>query len=173
MLALRDWAPKLDPVKVVPVLLRLVRSGDEQVVWRAEELIGGMGPLAKDTATALAERLKDKSWLVRLRAVQALGQIGPDAKATVPRIVEMLKDKEFPDVFAAAKALKQMGPGVGPAVVELLTYTPPGQEKLDQDSGALFVPIKALGSTGENIRRWESGSSMNWGMMRRPWPHPI
>jgi HEAT repeat protein len=109
----------------LPVLVELVRQPSSdwtvtEVRCTAADLLGGMGPSAREAAPALVEALRDPDQHVRSVAVTALGAIGADASVAVPALVALLKTE---DCLKAVLALQAFGPqaaAANPALVELL-----------------------------------------------------
>jgi hypothetical protein len=62
-------------------------------MWAAN-VIGGMGPSAKDAIPALIQTLNHEHKYVRSSAAQALGSMGSEASVAVPALTELLKDHE-------------------------------------------------------------------------------
>lgn len=77
----------------VPALVRSLKSTDPDVRLRAAEILGRMGPEAKESVPDLIERLGDDDPRVRKMAIRALGQIGPAAAAAVPALIRVLHEE--------------------------------------------------------------------------------
>ena len=60
----------------------------------AAEVLGGLGPAAKDAVPDLVKLLDDPDEGVRWAAASALGGIGPAAKDAAPDLVKLLKDPD-------------------------------------------------------------------------------
>ena len=58
----------------------------------AAELLGRIGPEARQAVPALMEAMKAPDSVLCACAIEALGEIGPDAKQAIPAIVERLGD---------------------------------------------------------------------------------
>lgn len=78
----------------VPSLTQSLKSTDSDLRLRAVEILGRMGPEAKDAIPDLIERLGDDDPRVRKAAVRALGQIGPSAAAAVPELIRILQSAD-------------------------------------------------------------------------------
>ncbi|MDP2599689.1 MAG: HEAT repeat domain-containing protein [Deltaproteobacteria bacterium] len=73
-------------------LIELLNSPDQKIKTFALEVLGRIGPDAKEAVPALMDALKDENESVRSKAVEALGQIGPDAKEAVPVLFNAMLD---------------------------------------------------------------------------------
>lgn len=78
----------------VPSLIQSLKSSDPDLRLQAIEILGRMGPEAKDAVPDLIERLGDDDPRVRKMAVRALGQIGPAAAAAVPELIRILQSSD-------------------------------------------------------------------------------
>lgn len=132
--------------EAVPVLAELVGqpSGSEweaaEVRWKAADLLGRLGPKARDAVPALIAATQDRDAHVRsvtiaalgdcgahsptaatalgeqlkggerLEALKALAKLGKLAAAAVPEIVPLLKDKSNEVRWNAARTLGEIGP---------------------------------------------------------------
>jgi HEAT repeat protein len=109
----------------LPVLVELVRQPNSdwtvtEVRCTAADLLGGMGPSAREAAPALVEALRDPDAHVRSVAVTALGEIGADASEAVPALVALLKTEDCLKAVLALKAFGSEAMAANPALVELL-----------------------------------------------------
>ena len=77
----------------------------DTVSFTVAEMLGEIGPVAKDAVPALIIALKDKDKQVRGNAAVALGKVGPSAKDAVPALTVALKDKDVEVREAVQKAL--------------------------------------------------------------------
>jgi HEAT repeat protein len=68
------------------------------------DVLGRIGPDAKDAVPALASVLLENDSALRGRAATALGAIGPEAKAAVPKLVLALEDRSTLESVVAALA---------------------------------------------------------------------
>ncbi len=80
----------------VPSLVRSLKSPDAAVRMRAADVLGRMGPDAKDAVPDLIEALGDDEATVRKMSIRALGQIGPGAAAAVPALIRILNEDVEP-----------------------------------------------------------------------------
>jgi len=86
---------KLNRAKIdVPSLIVGLKDRDNKVRRDAVNMLGIMGPEAKEAIPALIHVLKDKDPLVRRSTVHALGLIGPVAKEVMPSLIAALVDKD-------------------------------------------------------------------------------
>ena len=74
----------------VPALIEALRSSDAAVRLKAVEVLGRMGPDAKDAVPDLVRLLDDPEEPIRRAATRTLGRIGPPAQEAVPAIVRTL-----------------------------------------------------------------------------------
>jgi hypothetical protein len=74
----------------VPALIEGLRSPDPAVRLKAVEVLGRMGPDAKDAVPDLVRLLDDPEEPIRRAATRTLGRIGPPAQEAVPALVRTL-----------------------------------------------------------------------------------
>jgi HEAT repeat protein len=99
----------------VPVLLVLLRGGEEGVSCHAALTLGGIGPEARGSVPALVSALDEGGPRARECAAQALGQIGlPDERA-IAALRRALKAPEAAVRREAVKALGLLGPAANAA----------------------------------------------------------
>ncbi len=103
---LKQVAPRL-----VPRLLKDLRSSNAYTRRKAFSLFSKLGPLAKTAVPTLKEYLanKDTPLAVRQQAARVLQEIGPAAEPAIPQLIAAMK---YPDVqvqVAAAMALGNIG----------------------------------------------------------------
>jgi HEAT repeat protein len=77
----------------VPDLIRSLNDNDPEMRWRAAEILGRMGPEAKEAVPDLIARIDDPELRVRKAAIRALGQIGPASSPAVPALIRVLRDE--------------------------------------------------------------------------------
>jgi HEAT repeat protein len=82
----------------------------EKSAARAMELLGQIGPEAKDAVGTLVERLTHAQWVLRLGAAHALGRIGPSAAAALPALAKAADDDNAMVRAAAALAACRIRP---------------------------------------------------------------
>ena len=74
----------------VPALVQALHSRDSDVRLKATEVLGRMGPDAKDSVPDLVRLLDDPEVAVRKAAARTLGRIGPAAKDAVSALMRSL-----------------------------------------------------------------------------------
>jgi HEAT repeat protein len=114
-----------------------------QLHFSAVEILGRIGPAAKDAVPALIEALGSKELTYdRWRIVWTLGQIGPEAKAAVPALLDVLREGDKDFTVTTIRALGYIGPGAKAAVPELLKIAKGKDQKVRLEA------ISALGEIG-------------------------
>src|SRR5262249_29792694 len=101
----------------VPVLVALLKGnaasgwGAAEARWKAADLLGQLGPEARDAVGPLVEALGDEDLHVRAVAAASLGAVTPReaAQEAVPGLTALLATGG-PACTAAAKALSRFGP---------------------------------------------------------------
>lgn len=78
----------------VPAVVQTLQSPDPETRKRAVDLLGRMGPSAKEAVPDLIEALADRDPQVRKMAVRALGQIGPAAAAAIPALIRVWEEED-------------------------------------------------------------------------------
>jgi len=122
----------------VPALLEAVEDPQRRLI--AIDVLGSLGPLAKDAVPVLVRLLGDADAVVRADAAFALGGIGTDAAEAVPALIELLKKSvaaraegpqqpaeeqdngghdHGPPTYTAAYALGRIGPAAREAMPAL------------------------------------------------------
>ena len=145
--AVRFWGATLlhaYPQLAESTLIQLTWDRDPNVRAAAVETLGTRH--GKDVGTALAARLDDTEWFVRVHAARAAGQVvGADA---APSIVRLLADERWWVRTAAKDALRGLGPDAVPALLSALghedRFARNGAAEVLQDIG--FVDFLALDS---------------------------
>jgi predicted Ser/Thr protein kinase len=99
-------------------LLRDLRSGDDDVRWRAVLALGALGSGSRPALMALLDATGDEDEGVRRAAVSALGRLGSSAREAVPALIDSLKDDSLRE--AAADSLVMIGLPAVPALLEIL-----------------------------------------------------
>jgi HEAT repeat protein len=102
------WRIQREP-KVVRVLCRaILESGSRD---KAAEILGRIGPKAKDAVPTLIYALRDlDDYTLRPQAARALGRMGAEARPALPYLKDALHD-EYPEVRrAAAEAIRAIDP---------------------------------------------------------------
>ena len=97
------WRVTGDADRPVAVLVELLKDVNFQT--EAIEILGDMGPAAKNSVPALVEQLGSSEDHLREGAVLTLGAIGPQAKAALPALEKMKRD---PDALIRSAALRSI-----------------------------------------------------------------
>jgi len=146
VLMLAAIAAAADDAPSVAKQIKLLKSDDAKVRWKAIRTLRNMGPSAKDAVGALAETLADESSGIRLAAAMALGSIGPAAGGATGALVVALKDEKYYVRWNAASALAKIGPGAGKAVEALI------EAMKDDNIRVRRYAAKALAAIGKPTR---------------------
>ncbi len=120
-----------------PMLLELLRSGDQKGRETAAEMLGGRD--AERVATALATAARNDALEgVRRRALESLGNLGEDAAATFEDVMACLGDSNPIIQYWATYAVARLGPVAERAL--------PALEKLSQSSehGPRYGSLEAI-----------------------------
>jgi len=128
--------------RAVPRLIEALKNEKPLVRFFAAEVLGDIGPAAKDAAPAITELMSDQNWGVRVQAARALGKIGPAGKGAVPALGRALGDTRWEVRQTAAFALGVIGPAAKrtvPAIARLLT---------DEEENVRRTAALALGLIG-------------------------
>ncbi len=151
---LRDWNPAVRfwgatllhayPDLAESTLIQLTWDQDPNVRAAAVETLGTRH--GDGVGTAVAARLDDSEWFVRVHAARAAGQVvGADA---APSIARLLSDERWWVRTAAKDALRGLGPDAVPALLSALghedRFARNGAAEVLQDIG--FVDFLALDS---------------------------
>ncbi|HYF48955.1 MAG TPA: HEAT repeat domain-containing protein [Planctomycetota bacterium] len=116
-------------------------SDDTNTRTRAIEILGTIGAPA---APALAEALKDKSWLMYQAVLKEIAKLGAQAEAARPILLEDLKLKDAMVSEAAARTLGKLGRASASGMVSALD-----SDIAQSTKGAL---LQALGNMGADAR---------------------
>jgi HEAT repeat protein len=84
-----DALARIGPA-AVPALLEALHSPDPEVRAKAANVLGRMGPDARDSVPELIRLLDDPDERVRKTVIRALGRIGPAAQDAVPGLMRTL-----------------------------------------------------------------------------------
>jgi HEAT repeat protein len=87
--AAADALGRMGPA-AVPALIQALQNPDVSVRRKAVEVLGRVGPDAKDAVPELVKLLDDPDEDVRKSAARTLGRIGPPAQDAVPALVRTL-----------------------------------------------------------------------------------
>lgn len=113
---------KIGGAPAAAALMPCLRDKTRAVRARAAEVMGDLGPLARDAVPDLIEILKEEYPTARAAAVKALVKIG---KASVPELVKTLKNTDNAAVRSdVIKTLGQLGPDAKDAVATLKELQP-------------------------------------------------
>ncbi len=136
MTALEGVGPRAVP-KIVPLLA----EENATIRSRAAELLGRMGPAAKDALPALLERVKLRNDRDMEAVLKAIGGIGPAAGEAVAPMVELVRDKSARKEHKrlAGKAIVKIGAPAVPRLIEALS---------DPDPGYRYGAARALAKIG-------------------------
>ena len=86
----------------------------------AADVLGNIGPAARDSAPAMIETLGDENVWVRRNAVEALGNIAPATLDAVPAVITTLSDTDERVRRNAAVTLAKMGQPANEAIPALM-----------------------------------------------------
>ncbi len=128
--------------RVVPKIIPLLSEENSLIRSRAAEVLGRIGPAAKDGVPALVERLKARNDRDMEAVLKAVAQIGPEAGAAVPELVELIRDKKRPKEHRrlAGKAIIRIGAPAVPTLIPILSSDP--------DAGFRHAAARALAKMG-------------------------
>jgi HEAT repeat protein len=109
------WNISRQPELVVPRLSEQLKyyyddDGRYESGSLPTDLLGEMGPAARDAVPALVKLLRFGKKDDRIAAAVVLGKIGPDARTAIPALRHALKDFRRPMREAAAEALRRIDP---------------------------------------------------------------
>ena len=132
-------------MKLVPPLIRSLKSKEPTTRYYAARALGRLGPAAREAAPALLAMLNDTGLNsnVGAAAAEAFGQIAPDP---VAGLTLALKDGDAEAGSNAASALGNFGPAAREAVPLLIGAAKAGNPGLRQSS------IRALGKIGPEAK---------------------
>ena len=204
------WKIEGRPERVVPTLIAIIASkgNAEKAAGRdaserespdcgppayAAELLGRIGPEARQAVPALIEAVKAPDPVLCACAVEALGKIGPDAKQAIPAIVERLGDHRRAKALLephrwtyagrlevgirAWTALGKMGPDAAVALIPALSH---GDKDIRQRAAlalkylgsdatpALEALVASLRDKDEEVRRYAAGAIGEMGSSAQP-----
>jgi len=92
----------------VPELVARLEERDWRIRMNVAEILGAIGPGAKDAVLPLAEALEDERDEVRKYAARSLGKIGPAARDAVPALKRSLNDRDRLVRGHASNALRRI-----------------------------------------------------------------
>jgi len=96
-----------------------VYGNSESLRANAAQLLGRIGPPAKEAVPALIKALSSENSGIQASASAALGEIGPAAKEAVPALIKALSSENIRVRASASAALGQIGPAAKDAVPAL------------------------------------------------------
>ena|GEM_PF-1884943 len=116
--------PGVDLSPAVPVLIKELERSDPNTLFQTIQLLGQIGPQAKDAIPALRAAAINPQFGVQFQAIQSLLQIAGDKESSVAEMLEESLNSPQPSTRAqAALALTKMGPEkwklVQPTLLEL------------------------------------------------------
>jgi HEAT repeat protein len=96
---------------VIPVLIRILEDEDDQIAYRAVEILGHYAEEPEMTVPALLAALHHESSLIRSHAAMALGSFPAHSAEIVP-ILQADHDSEEAKIprWASGRALRKLGP---------------------------------------------------------------
>lgn len=103
---------------VIPELLQVLndKSGKESVQTAAVEVLGELGPDAKETVPVLIRLLKQRNKWLRVGSLNALKEIGSVEEAAIPILIEVLGRRDFPNRSLVVEVLAILGPKAKSAI---------------------------------------------------------
>jgi HEAT repeat protein len=119
---------KIAPLRVVlPILIETLGHKHPGTRGCAANVVGELGPHAREAIPALIDLLQDTDGWVRWRAAAALGNMGVRARAAVPALCQLLTASSDPwhTRYAretAAEALGKIGPAAQAAIPALSAF---------------------------------------------------
>jgi HEAT repeat protein len=130
--------------KAVGPLVALVTRGEPAGRAEAVQVLAALGPLARDAAPALVERLGSEKGAARLPFLRALGEIDPvgSAATAVPILLAFLEDQSPSTRLEAAVALRSFGPAGAKFAPDVLAKVPSADPALRR---ALLDAVRAMG----------------------------
>jgi HEAT repeat protein len=136
---------------IVPMMQKIIKKRDPDsgsAQCTAAELLGEIGPAAKQTVPDLIRMVQDHTDHsgARMRGCTALGKIGPDARAAVPELQKRLTD-EYPGVrVCAAEALSRITKVIEEKWVAMLV------EIIHEDRHGVTEAMDVLGEFGPKAK---------------------
>lgn len=127
----------------VGVLVEILKKDDNaDARWKAADLLGRLGPEAREESTraAVAAALKDSNAHVRAVAASALATIGPAGSDAIPALQEMLSTS---DCLPALRALSLYGSDAAPAIGKIIVLL-----HNEDDSEIRWTAARTLGKIG-------------------------
>ena len=133
--------------KAVPALVRGLDDSDPQARSLAANVLGRIGPAARDARPALLRvATADPADFVREQAARTLGEIGRDDPAAADDLVRMLEAGDAAERVAAARAVAFVGDGAARAVPGLTRALGDPDAKLREEAaealGGIGAPAK-------------------------------
>jgi HEAT repeat protein len=129
--------------KSVPVLMKAADDPSPLARRQSIEIMGSIGPQAREAVPLVAAKLKDADESVRRAAAEALRDMVPESKAAAPELRAALNDRSGMVRTAAAVALIRLEDSANEAVPVL------AQAMADsRDMNAQIIAARAAGSLG-------------------------
>ncbi len=133
----------------VPVLAELLqKDANAEARWKAADLLGRLGPEARQTPPALSSlssALKDANPQVRAVAATALASVGPAGSEAIPALQEMLSTQ---DCLPALRALALYGSDAAPAIGKIVVLL-----QQEGDSEIRWNAANTLGKMGPAAKK--------------------
>src|SRR5262245_23650362 len=130
--------------KAVAPLVALLTQGEPAGRAEAVQVLAALGPVARDAAPALVERMGSEKGAARLPFLRALGEIDPTGSAAtaVPILLAFLEDQVASTRIDAAVALRSFGPAAAKFAPDVLARIPSADAALRR---ALLDAVRAMG----------------------------
>jgi outer membrane protein assembly factor BamB len=152
----------------LPLLRRLINSGDEDLQWETFEIIRRIGPPA---IPLLVELLRHRQVEIRRLAADALIDLAPDTASIQPALRRSLRDEDSMVVADAARALGALRSRASPSVralVNALSHEEPHVRIYAAEALASIGPTASIAtkSLARALRdpipgvRWSAGEAL-------------
>ena len=100
---------------IVPVVLEILKNPNDQVAYKAAELLGDMGIEPALAVPALAESVQGTNALVAATAARSLGKFGDQAHSSIPALRQAMEHEHRGVRREATNALRQIDPAAATA----------------------------------------------------------
>ena len=155
-----DALVKMGPEAVPAVIDSLRRPGEHQD--QMIQVLGRMGPAAKDAIPVLAAIFQKDRTTLRQHAAQALGQMGSEARSALPALIQGLADNDSHIRFQTGLALLRIDPSNAEARPVLARFLP------DDDA---LVGLEAASMLARTDPGDSAAIEYLVAMVQRPGPH--
>ncbi len=155
-----DALVKMGPEAVPAVIDSLRRPGEHQD--QMIQVLGRMGPAAKDAIPVLAAIFQKDRTTLRQHAAQALGQMGSEARSALPALIRGLADNDSHIRFQTGLALLRIDPSNAEARPVLARFLP------DDDA---LVGLEAAAMLARTDPGDSAAIEYLMAMVQRPGPH--